>query len=102
MEKLVAMCKIFSDLNRVKILALLQREEDLCVCEICDTLELSQPLVSRLLKMMRELKLVKSEQKGKWMLYSLETNKVVEYLLLQVQGDIKKLPSLLKCSKIEQ
>ena len=34
MEKLVAMCKIFSDLNRVKILALLQREEDLCVCEI--------------------------------------------------------------------
>lgn len=50
MQKLVILAKTFSDLNRVKILSLLKRERELCVFEICDTLELSQPLVSRHLK----------------------------------------------------
>ena len=81
------------------MLALLQREKDLCVCEICDTLELSQPLVSRHLKKMRELGLLKSEQKGKWIVYSLQSNEVVEYLLLQVQSDAQELPKLLQCSR---
>ena len=99
MEKLVGVCKIFSDTNRVKILSLIQREKDLCVCEICDTLALSQPLVSRYLKQMRELNLVKTQQQGKWMLYSLESDELVEYLLAQVEEDIVKLPSLKACSK---
>ena len=66
MDKLVRLGKILSDINRVKILALLQREKELCVCEICDTLELSQPLVSRHLKQMREANIVSAKKNGKW------------------------------------
>ena len=38
--------KLLSDRNRLMILALL-KEKDLCVCEIVELLQMSQPNVSR-------------------------------------------------------
>lgn len=99
MEKLVQLAKILSDVNRVKIITLLYREKKLCVCEICDTLQLSQPLVSRHLKQMRESSLVKTEQKGKWIIYSLQTNKTLACLLGTLQEEIDKLPTIIPCTK---
>jgi len=74
MEEIVALAKIFSDPNRVKIAALLQREGGVCVCEICDTLSLSQPLVSRHLRQMRQAGVVNAEHSGKWMVYFLNSD----------------------------
>lgn len=99
MQKLVTMAKILSDINRVKILALLNRDTELCVCEICDTLSLSQPLVSRHLKQMRETNLVISKQSGKWKTYTLLENKLLEYLFETQEIEFSKLPHLIKCSK---
>lgn len=98
MEKLVQLAKILSDSNRVKIIALLYREKELCVCEICDTLQLSQPLVSRHLKQMREAALVQTKQEGKWMIYSLHVNKTITCLLETLQEDITTLPKKISCS----
>ena len=97
MEELVRFAKVLSDENRVKILALIKREGEVCVCEICDTLNLVQPLVSRHLKQMKEVGAVKIRQVGKWTYYSLnlENNmlkSVLEFL------DIK-LPKLVACDK---
>ena len=97
MQKLVQIGKILSDSNRVKILALLKREKELCVCEICDTLQLSQPLVSRHLKQMLQADVVTKRQEGKWILYSLHTCVLLECLLQQL-NDIE-LPKLVACSK---
>lgn len=99
MEKLVKLAKIFSDINRVKIIALIYREKELCVCEICDTLKLSQPLVSRHLKQMRENGVVQTYQSGKWVIYSLHQNDTVDYLLEMIEGDIIKLPTVISCEK---
>jgi len=96
MEELVSLGKILSDINRVKIIALLKRENELCVCEICDTLELSQPLVSRHLKQMRELAVVKTQQSGKWIIYSLESNEILSYLFEPIELTV--LPKLIACS----
>ena len=71
MEELVEIAKIFSDGNRLKIAVLILREEEVCVCEICDTLLLSQPLVSRHLKLMRKAGILEIRQDGRWMIYSL-------------------------------
>ncbi|WP_151901445.1 metalloregulator ArsR/SmtB family transcription factor [Sulfurimonas sp. NW7] len=98
MEKLVQLAKILSDSNRVKIIALLYREKALCVCEICDTLELSQPLVSRHLKQMREAQLVQTKQSGKWIIYSLGKNKVLHCFLDTIQEDIATLPKIISCT----
>jgi len=85
MQKLVILAKTFSDLNRVKILSLLKRERELCVFEICDTLELSQPLVSRHLKKMREALLIESKKDGKWIIYKLAQDKTLHYLLSTIE-----------------
>ncbi|MDQ7043306.1 MAG: metalloregulator ArsR/SmtB family transcription factor [Sulfurimonas sp.] len=99
MQRLVTIAKILSDVNRVNIIAQLKRDKELCVCEICDTLELSQPLVSRHLKQMREAKLVSSSQNGKWKTYTLLPNELLEYLFQSKQIRTDTLPLLIKCSK---
>ncbi len=98
MQKLVQLGKILSDSNRVKILALLYRDKELCVCELCDTLELSQPLVSRHLKQMRELDLVQTHKEGKWIVYSLQDNPNLLCLLQSIQTDILHLPKIVSCT----
>ena len=69
MDELLLLSKAMADENRLKIVALIQREKELCVCEICDTLELSQPLVSRHLKQLKSAKVLDSHKEGKWMMY---------------------------------
>ncbi len=98
MKKLVILAKVFSDINRVKIIALMHREKELCVCEICDTLQLSQPLVSRHLRQMRDAKLVKTKQSGKWIIYSLYENEILHCFLNIIQEDIEKLPEMISCT----
>jgi ArsR family transcriptional regulator len=99
MQKLVQIGKILSDNNRVKILALLKREKELCVCELCDTLQLSQPLVSRHLKQMREADVVQTKQSGKWILYSLRESSIINCFLDTIQDEIKSLPKIIACTK---
>ena len=98
MEQLVQIAKILSDINRVKMIALMQRDKELCVCELCDTLELSQPLVSRHLKQMREAGIVQSYKSGKWALYSLTHTPQIECLLNTLQKEIQSLPKIVSCS----
>jgi len=99
MQKLVTLAKILSDINRVKILALLKRERELCVCEICDTLELSQPLVSRHLKQIRQAALIESQKQGKWIIYKLTEDENLHYLLDSIEEEMQKLPKIIACSK---
>ena len=96
MNELVILGKILSDINRVQIITLLKRERELCVCEICDTLQLSQPLVSRHLKQMREALVVQTEQMGKWKVYSLVQTPTISFLFKDIKAD--KLPDLISCS----
>jgi len=98
MEKLVVLAKILSDINRVKILALLQRDKNLCVCEICDTLELSQPLVSRHLGQMKKAQLVDVHKEGKWSVYTLLSNSMLEYLFKEIQEELFMLPHIVRCN----
>ncbi len=100
MEKLISLSKIFSDKNRVKILVLILREKSLCVCEICDTLELSQPLVSRHLKQMKEAGIVEAKKSKKWVNYSVIESP--EPLLICFISEVRKtkisLKSLIVCN----
>jgi len=74
LERLLLIAKAFSDINRLRIVALIEREEELCVCEISDTLSIAQPLVSRHLKQLKQAGILQSQQKGKWHLYMLQQN----------------------------
>jgi ArsR family transcriptional regulator len=60
--------KALSDPGRLKILFML-KERPLCVCEITAVLGLSQPAVSRHLKILEDADLLRSERDGVWINY---------------------------------
>ena len=62
--------KIFGNPTRLKIISLLS-VEDLCVCDICDALELNQTTVSNQLRILRANNIVKYQKEGKMARYSL-------------------------------
>ncbi len=98
MDRLVELSKIFSDKNRLKILGLIQREKRVCVCEICDTFSLSQPLVSRHLKVMKIAGVVDASKEKQWIHYSLVENPhpLLKVVLERLQTE--SLPKLVVCS----
>ena len=98
-EEIVSLSKAMSDSNRIKIITLIQREGGLCVCEICDTLKLSQPLVSRHLKQLKKAEILTSYKEGKWMIYEIDTNPSMlldTYLVLCKEVE-KTLEPLVSC-----
>jgi len=101
LQKIVTLAKVFSDINRLNILALILRDKEICVCEICDTLDLSQPLISRHLKQMREANILQAIQKGKWVVYSLvnNTNPDLDCWINEVRKKLSKLPKLVACKR---
>jgi ArsR family transcriptional regulator, arsenate/arsenite/antimonite-responsive transcriptional repressor len=59
-----------SDPLRLRVLELL-RSQELCVCELCEKLEISQSKLSFHLKTLKEANLVRSRPEGRWIYYSL-------------------------------
>lgn len=60
-----------SDTTRLRVLALLYAEDELCVCELTHALGLSQPMISRHLAHLREAGLVSDRRSGVWVHYRL-------------------------------
>ena len=73
-EQIAELFKGFADPTRVKILALLQEER--CVGEIAEMIQLSQSAVSHQLSMLKQMHLVKFRREGKNLLYSLADDHV--------------------------
>src|SRR5271154_4711368 len=69
-EQLVEVLRAAGEATRLRILALLAREE-LAVMELSQILGQSQPRVSRHLKLLTEAKLVERFPDGAWMFYRL-------------------------------
>lgn len=63
--------KNLSDETRLKILLLVSRHEELCVHDLTEALNLSQPKISRHLAKLRKSGLLKDRRHGQWVYYSL-------------------------------
>jgi ArsR family transcriptional regulator, arsenate/arsenite/antimonite-responsive transcriptional repressor len=69
-DKMVDSLKLVGDKYRLTILLLLQ-EKELCVCEIVEILQTSQPNISQHMRKLKDGGLVKESKKGQWVYYSL-------------------------------
>ncbi len=58
-----------SDPTRLRCIALLHSQGEVCVCELTRTLGQSQPKISRHLGLLRDLGLVEARRAGVWMHY---------------------------------
>jgi len=70
MKDFVKVMKALSDPNRVKIVKMLQRKV-LCVCEMQTALGITQPGVSKHLRILEDAGLVSSKKDGVWVNYLL-------------------------------
>ncbi len=67
---LAELFKVFGDSTRIRILFVLF-EAEVCVCDLAETLNMTQSAISHQLKILKQNKLVKSRRQGKSVFYSL-------------------------------
>ncbi|MCB1615179.1 MAG: metalloregulator ArsR/SmtB family transcription factor [Pseudomonadales bacterium] len=61
--------KCLSDETRLSVVLLIAVERELCVCELTEALQISQPKVSRHLAQLRECGLLCDRREGQWVFY---------------------------------
>ncbi len=100
MRELISVAKALSDPSRVRILIAL-RGRELCVCELCDVLAMTQSTLSTHLKVIRQAELISARREGKWMYYQIAPD--AERLLTQwfqsFSSSLKKDPVLSRDAK---
>jgi ArsR family transcriptional regulator len=70
MKDITRFLESMTDPTRIRLLRLLRRQE-LCVCELVDTLGMPQYKISRHLRNLRAAGLVEARRDGRWMHYRL-------------------------------
>ena len=70
-DQLAAQFKALADPTRVAIVNQLSAADEVCVCNLVETFELSQPTISHHLKILREAGLVEATRRGTWAYYRL-------------------------------
>jgi ArsR family transcriptional regulator len=75
----IASFHALSEPLRLSIVELLLSQE-LCVCDICDRLKVSQSKLSFHLKALKDAGLIRSRQEGRWIYYSLN---VAQFAVLE-------------------
>ncbi|MBD1864719.1 MULTISPECIES: helix-turn-helix transcriptional regulator [Trichocoleus] len=81
-----------SDPLRLQVLDLL-RSQELCVCDLCEALAVSQSKLSFHLKALKEAQLVQARQEGRWIYYSLNLPQFV--VLEQYLSEFRRFSPIL-------
>lgn len=71
--------KVFADTTRIKILYVLLCQE-MCVCDIAQSLGMTQSAISHQLRILKQMDLVKNRRDGKTIYYSLADSHIVSIL----------------------
>jgi ArsR family transcriptional regulator len=72
--ELAQVFKALADPVRLRLVSLIGAHEggEVCVCELTDAFDLTQPTISHHLKVLREAGIIGSERRGTWVYYRLE------------------------------
>jgi ArsR family transcriptional regulator len=70
-DQLAAQFKALADPTRVAIINSLASADEVCVCNLTERFDLSQPTISHHLKILRDAGLVESSRRGTWAYYRL-------------------------------
>lgn len=91
-DGIVAGFHALSDPLRLQVIDLLRKQE-LCVCELCESLEVPQSKLSFHLKTLKEAGLVRGRQEGRWIYYSLNLPQFV--VLEQYLAEYRRFSTVL-------
>ncbi|NJP10126.1 MAG: winged helix-turn-helix transcriptional regulator [Leptolyngbyaceae cyanobacterium RU_5_1] len=88
-----------SDPLRIQTLELL-RNQELCVCDLCDALNVTQSKLSFHLKTLKAAGLVRSRQEGRWIYYSLNLPQFV--VLEQYLSEFRRFSPILPARSCQE
>ena len=88
LNDLAELFKIFGDATSIRILFVLF-EAEVCVCDLADTLNMTQSAISHQLRILKQSRLVKSRREGKSIFYSL-ADEHVRTIVAQGQEHIEE------------
>ncbi|MBN1856204.1 MAG: metalloregulator ArsR/SmtB family transcription factor [Dehalococcoidia bacterium] len=71
MQQTLSITKSLADSTRIRVLAVLMEQEELCVCQITALLHLATATVSRHMSILHGAGLVQSRKEGQWVYYRL-------------------------------
>ncbi|MDM1303550.1 MULTISPECIES: ArsR/SmtB family transcription factor [Acinetobacter] len=89
--------KCLSDPTRLDILKLVLAKQNICVCELTEALNLSQPKISRHLALLRNLSVLLDQRQGQWVYYRLNPDLpewAVSVLNIIAEQDVSPMSSL--------
>lgn len=72
--------KALADPKRLKLMNVLCTQGKMCVCDLCDIMEMPQSKLSYHLKLLMDANLIKKEKRGKWNYYELNQVEVKRLL----------------------
>jgi len=75
-DQLASQFKAFSEPVRLRILYLLLENEEVCVCDLVQSLSLTQSVVSRHLAYLKNNQLIESRREGTWVHYKIKASQI--------------------------
>lgn len=84
LDQLEELFKTFGDSTRIKILYVLH-ESELCVCDIAAVLGMTQSAISHQLRVLRQMRLVRTRRDGKQICYSLADEHVKTIISMGIE-----------------
>lgn len=89
--------KCLAEDTRLRSLLLILLKGELCVCDLVNALQLSQPKISRHLAELRKCQLLVDERRGKWVFYKLNPD-LPEWTREVLLKTVSSSPEFLKAS----
>ena len=86
-SRLAEVFKVFGDNTRIRILWVLF-DKELCVCDICEKLGMSQSAISHQLRVLKNARLVKARREERHTFYSLDDDhvkKIIEQVIIHIK-----------------
>ncbi|MCL5036739.1 MAG: metalloregulator ArsR/SmtB family transcription factor [Chloroflexi bacterium] len=106
MESALNITKALADGNRLRVIAALMEQKELCVCQITEMLQLATATVSRHLRVLQNARLVQNRKDERWVYYRL-ADSFPEFLrqwisesmleTMEIETDRNNLKIILSC-----
>lgn len=75
-ERIAPMFKALGDPVRLRLIALIAAQDEICVCNLTPHFALSGPTISHHLRQLREAGLIRSQRRGTWIYYRINPDAV--------------------------
>lgn len=94
MDNTLAIFKSLADLNRLRIMAALLQEDELCACQLTELLGITGPTVSRHLSLMQSAGLVLARKEGRWIFFKISDSLAFSFPLDWLKKRLLENPAL--------